>query len=154
MSTGKKKKGNSKSRKKKDKKVGIKDIESTVDIKLQRLLEEDYPIFCFKHLKDNSIRDCEDPKFFYNFLVRLQKLSELGWTEIRKSAAHSFGMEPLPKSEIKPALPACVTPEVGDLHVFRANGNNLPFVGLQVGYIFRVFFIETEFGHIYDHKSK
>jgi hypothetical protein len=57
------------------------------------------------------------------------------------------------KKDIKPALPSCITPEVKDLHVLRANGNNLSFVGLQIQNIFRVLFIETNFGDIYNHQK-
>jgi hypothetical protein len=83
--------------------------------------------------------------------MRLNKLSELGWEEIDKSAAHSYGMEPLPKSKIKQTLPPFITPDVEKLHVFRAHGDNRPFVGLQKGKVFHVLFIESKFGDIYDH---
>lgn len=120
-------------------------------IEKSKILEEDYPIFCFKYLNESSIKDCKKADFFFDFLMRLKKLSELGWKEIRKSSKHSFGMEKIPKKKIIPQLPPCVTPEVKELHVFRANGNNLPFIGIETQNVFRVFFIETEFGHIYDH---
>ncbi|OAV75232.1 hypothetical protein Barb7_01160 [Bacteroidales bacterium Barb7] len=115
------------------------------------ILKEDYPIFCFKYLSGASIENCDSPKFFYNFLMRLQKLSELGWAEIRKSGRHSFGMEAISKENVKPILPSCVSPDIESLHIFRANGNNLPFVGIQIQNVFRVLFIETKFGDIYDH---
>ena len=121
-------------------------------ISLNPIYKEDYPIFCFKYLNDNaSISKCKDHKIFFDFIIRLKKLSELGWSEIRKSNRHSFGFEMIPVQKIKPRLPECVTPDVKVLQVFRVNGNNLPFVGLQCDKIFRVFFIETKFGDIYDH---
>lgn len=125
------------------------DIDNLISI--DSVLKDNYPIFCFKYLSDISIKDCEDSRFFIEFLTRLKKLSELGWDEIRKSGRHSYGMEQIPVKNIKPSIPACVTKEVKNLHVFRATGDNRPFVGLQVGRVFRVFFIETNFGDIYDH---
>lgn len=47
----------------------------------------DYPIFCFKYLQEVSVKDCNNPKFFNDFIFRLRKLSELGWKEISKSPA-------------------------------------------------------------------
>jgi hypothetical protein len=129
----------------------IKNLIETKKMDNQSVLNENYPIFCFKYLSDKSIKVCTDPKFYYDFLMRLKKLSELGWNEIRTAQRHSFGMEPVAKEKIKPELPACITPDVQTLHVFRANGNNLPFVGIQIQRIFRVLFIETQFGDIYNH---
>ncbi|MCU4155223.1 hypothetical protein J1N10_04505 [Carboxylicivirga sp. A043] len=141
----------SKQQKKHLRKPVIKPIESETSINTNKLFEEDYPMFCFKHLSETSIKDCKDSDFFIEFLLRLKKLSELGWKEIRKSQRHGFGMEKIPISEIHPKLPNCVTPEVKHLHVFRATGNNLPFVGIVIQQVFRIFFIETKFGDIYDH---
>ncbi|KAA6316015.1 hypothetical protein EZS27_033615 [termite gut metagenome] len=117
----------------------------------QNVLDEDYPIFCFKYLDDVSIKKCKDHKFFYDFLMRLQKLSKLGWSEIRQSHRHAYGLESIPKEKIKATLPTCITPEVKDLHVFRANGNNLPLIGIQIQNVFRILFIEATFGDIYKH---
>lgn len=114
----------------------------------------DYPLFSFKYLQTNSIKKCESASFFFNFLLRLNKLSTEGWNKIRLSPKHKYGMEPLPKDKIKPSLVPLkdiVTPEVKKLHVFRANNELYPFVGLQIGKIFHVFFIESKFGDIYDH---
>ena len=120
----------------------------------QSILNENYPIFCFKYLSDRSIKKCKQHKFFFDFLMRLRDLSRKGWDGIRASDRHSYGMESIPKGEIKPQLPDWITPEVTHLHVFRYTGNNLPFVGLQIQNIFRILFIEADFGEIYNHKSK
>ena len=113
---------------------------------------ESYPKFCFKHLQEISIYNSDNSKFFVDFLFRLKKLSELGWKEIYKSHKHSFGTEKIPVAIIKPKnLPAIITPEVKYLTAFRADGSNRPFLGLRVGDIFHIVFIETNFGDIYDH---
>lgn len=132
-------------------KIKIKEIkEISVPNKLQPK-DDDYPIFCFKYLNDTSFKDCKDSKILIDFLLRLQKLSDLGWKEIRKSNRHSFGMEKISVNAIKPSLPKCITPDVEYLHVFRATGSNLPFVGIVIQKVFRVLFIETKFGDIYNH---
>ena len=124
--------------------VSRKDIESLSKI--------DHPLFSFKYLKDVSIDKCKDFSFFHDFLMRLQKLSELGWKEIRISHRHSYGMEKIPVEEIIPQnqLPNFITKE-GDVDVFRAVGDNRTFVGLQEGKIFYIFFIEANFGDICPH---
>lgn len=137
--------------KKKGKQFKIKNVQPEVAIEKNKVLEEDYPVFCFKYLSDVSIKDCKKSEFFIDFLMRLKKLSELGWKEIRGSHRHGFGMEKIPTENIHPKLPSCITPEVKHLHVFRATGGNLPFVGLEMQKVFRVFFIETNFGDIYNH---
>ncbi len=110
-----------------------------------------HPLFSFKYLSECSIEDCREPSFFFNFLMRLQKLSALGWEEIRQSPRHAFGMEKIPISKIKKQLPKFITPEVEELCVFRAVGDNRPFIGLQQERFFHILFIEAKFGDIYDH---
>lgn len=129
----------------------VANLQKTINKKdLESFAKIDYPIFCFKYLQMKSIQDCSDPKYFFDYLSRLKKLSELGWEEIRKADRHSFGMEKISKESIKPDIPNFVTPEA-ILLAFRANGNNLPFVGVQCGKIFHVIFMESKFGDIYDH---
>lgn len=111
-----------------------------------------YPVFCFKYLQPYSYNTCTDPKFFIDFLDRLKKLGDLGWKGIDTSNRHSFGYEKIPVTQIKPKnKPSILTEDVEELTVFRANGNNLPFLGLRLNDVFQVVFIETSFGDIYDH---
>lgn len=115
--------------------------------------EDEYPLFCFKHLQEHSYLDIKDHKFFIDFLGRLRDLSKLGWKEIRTSARHAFGMEKIPISQIKPQcnnIPI-ITPDVEHLHVFRACGDNRVFVGIQEQNTFHVLFIEGRFNDIYEH---
>lgn len=136
---------------KKRKSIKIKNVQPNVSIDKNKLSQEEYPTFCFKYLSDISIKDCKSTDFFVEFLMRLKKLSVLGWKEIRQSQRHSFGMEKISIDQIHPQLPTFVTPEVKYLHAFRATGNNLPFVGLEIQKVFRVLFIEANFGDIYNH---
>ncbi len=110
-----------------------------------------YPLFSFRYLSKSSIEDCKDTSFLFDFIMRLKKLSELGWNEIRKSHRHAYGMEKLPIYKIKEKLPSLITSDVEELSVFRAAGNNLPFIGIQQGKIFHILFIEARFGDIYGH---
>lgn len=120
---------------------------------VEELSTIDHPLFSFKYLKSTSIKECTDYKFFYNFLIRLQKLSELGWEGIRNSHRHSYGMEQVSQDSIVPDtqnLPEFITPEV-ELHVFRSSGDKKTFVGWQSGKMFYVFYIEAKHGEICRH---
>lgn len=110
----------------------------------------DYPVFCFKHLQ----LDCKgDHKFYYQFVERLNKLCNLPWNTINNSARHSFGFEKLPVNKIKPDLPKFITPDVKDLLVFRATGDNRPFLGIRRNNIFHIIFLEERFDDVYNHGS-
>ena len=123
-----------------------------LDINEEVEKKKQYPLFSFKHLQTNiSYKDCKETKFFIDFIGRLQKLSELGWEEIRKSQRHSFGMEKIPVKNIKPQYPNFITPDVTHLDVFRATGGNKVFVGLQQENVFHILFIEADFGDVYNH---
>ncbi len=147
-----------KRKKEKDKDNDFELIKRVVDSnqisrkEIEDLVSIDHPLFSFKYLQNQSVENCTDVKFFQSFIFRLKKLSELGWSEIRKSDRHSFGMEKIPYYKIKPKsqLPDFITPDV-EFCVFRATGSNLPFLGIQEGKIFYIIFIETNFGDIYDH---
>lgn len=119
---------------------------------VETMTKINYPLFSFRYFNDVSVRDCLNPKFFIDFLNRLRSLSILGWEEIRRSSRHSYGMEPISKTQIKHSglLPPFVTREV-ELHVFRAVGDNRVMVGLQEGKLFHVFFVETRFGEVFSH---
>ena len=127
-------------------------LDKISDKEIEEYAKIDYPLFSFRYLCQESYPDCNDPKFFKDFLARLAKVSELGWAGIRQSAPHSFGMEPIPVRQMvyKSKLPDFVSSDA-DLHVFRAVGDNRSFVGLQVGKIFYIFFIEAKFNDIYPH---
>lgn len=128
----------------------IKSQEEKTSIK--RKPEDQYPVFCFKYLQQQSYSKCTDPQFFIDFLERLGKLGLLGWQEIARSGRHSFGTEKIPLKQLKvSSFPPIVTEDVNELTVFRANGNNLPFLGIRKDDIFQIIFIETSFGDIYNH---
>ena len=110
--------------------------------------ELDYPIFCFRYLQTEPK---DDHKFYSDFIVRLKKISSLTWTQINVAERHGFGTEKMPIKQIKIQLPKFVTPEITHLLVFRANGDNRPFLGLRNGTVFHIIFIEEKFGDVYNH---
>jgi hypothetical protein len=132
-------------------KPAIKSTNKDKSINKKNLEQIDYPVFCFKYLQDDSIKGCKDSSFFIEFLLRMKKLSELGWKEIKTSGRHSFGIEKLPIEQIKPQKPQIITPDVNFLSAFRATGSNHAFLGIIKETLFHVIYIETNFGDIYGH---
>ena len=119
-----------------------------IKIPSQNSIQVDYPVFCFRHLQSEPKKDY---KFFADFIVRLKKISSLSWNEILIADRHGFGTEKIPVSQIKSTLPKFITPEISDLIVFRANGDNRPFLGLRNGSVFHIIFFEESFGDVYNH---
>lgn len=122
--------------------------QNKIKIPSENNVELDYPIFCFRHLQTvpNS-----DFKFYSDFVERLKKISSLTWNQINVADRHGFGTEKMPINQIKPQLPKFVTPEITHLLVFRANGDNRPFLGLRRGTVFHIIFLEEQFGDVYEH---
>ena len=114
--------------------------------------ETNYPLFGFKYLFPTTHKDCKDAGFFKDFLMRLKKLSDLGWREIEKSPRHSFGSEKIPIEQLHPnfQMPEEFKTQKR-LTVFRATGNNHVFAGVRQENTFHILFIESEFGTLYDH---
>lgn len=122
--------------------------QNKIKIPSENSIELDYPIFCFRYLQTVSKGDY---KFYSDFVERLNKISGLTWNQINGADRHGFGTEKMPVKQIKPQLPRFVTPEITHLLVFRANGDNRPFLGLRSGVVFHIIFIEEQFGDVYDH---
>lgn len=128
------------------KSIGTEEILNLRDI--------DYPLFSFRHLKEESYTSTKDYKFLSGVITRFHTLSTLGWKEIRSSNKHSIGMESIPKEEITSELPSIVTPDVKKVHMFRVSGDNRVMIGLQVGKVYHVFFIAANFTDFYSHGKK
>ena len=122
--------------------------QNKIKIPSENSIELDYPIFCFRYLQTVSNGDY---KFYSDFVERLKKLSGLTWNQINIADRHGFGTEKMPVKQIKPQLPKFITPEITHLVVFRANGDNRPFLGLRSGIVFHIIFLEEQFGDVYDH---
>ena len=126
------------------------DLPSLADLRINP--PTNYPLFGFKYLKDTTHKHCNNGVFFVKFLERLNKLSSLGWKEIEKDDRHSFGTE---KIDIEQLYPEVDLPpqfkKYDKLTVFRATGDNHVFAGIREHNTFHIFFIESEFGKLYDH---
>lgn len=109
-----------------------------------------YVSFGFDMLHDVSYTECKKPDFFIHFLQRMRNLCRLDWNEINKSPRHSFGYEKIPIKIIKKDIH--ITKDVDYLFAFRATGDKHVFLGFREGNIFKVVFIESEFGDIYNHE--
>ncbi len=117
--------------------------------KEQIIGQRQYISFSFEFLHDVSYTDCDRPEFFIGFLKRLKGLCKLDWNEINKSQRHSFGYEKIPIASIKKSINT--TKEIKHLFAFRATGDNHVFLGFREENIFKVMFIESKFGDIYNH---
>jgi len=113
--------------------------QNKIKIPSENITELDYPIFCFRYLQTVPNGDF---KFYSDFVERLKKISNLTWKQINVADRHGFGTEKMPVTQIKPKLPKFVSPEITHLLVFRANGDNRPFLGLRKGTVFHIIFIE------------
>ena len=112
----------------------------------------DYPVFSFRHLQTKPSNPKDKPEFYAEFIERLNKISSLTWNKIiNNTQKHGFGTEKIPINKIKRKVPAFITPDITHLTVFRATGDNRPFLGIRKGNVFHIIFIEERFGDVYDH---
>ena len=109
-------------------------------------------VFGFSKLKPLSFVEAKnDSDFFINFLVRLQKLSDLDWNTVLRTQRHGFGKEFIEVSDLKPSAQHFLSDDVKKLMVLRSSGDNHPFLGIREGNVFHIIFIEYTFGDIYSH---
>lgn len=118
-----------------------------------RRSELDPVFFSFEYLHNISFSEsnCADRKFFASFLLRLQKLSQLGWSKLNAEKRHGYGWEKIPLSAIKPSIRYTPAPDLQYLLCFRAGGDNRVFLGIRQENTFYILFIEAQFGDIYNH---
>lgn len=128
------------------KKRFIKKVEEPIEAKVG---QKQYISFSFELLHDASYSDCTEHSFFIHFLQRLKKLCTLDWNEINKSDRHGFGYEKIPIDQIKKNI--SIAKDIDYLFSFRATGDNHVFSGFREGNVFKVVFIESKFGDIYNH---
>lgn len=111
--------------------------------------QKQYISFSFELLHDVSYTYCNEPSFFISLLQRLKKLCLLDWNEINKSQRHSFGYEKISINSIKKDIR--IAKGIDYLFSFRATGSNHVFLGFREGNVFKVVFIESKFGDVYNH---
>ena len=94
--------------------------------------QKQYISFSFELLHDVSYTECNESSFFINLLQR-----------------HSFGYEKISIKSIKKDI--SIAKGIDYLFSFRATGSNHVFLGFREGNVFKVVFIESKFGDIYNH---
>lgn len=115
--------------------------------------DKDTPLFCFRHFEARNFKS-DHKGVFLEFVKRLQKISELGWNKISTEKKHGFGYELIEKKEmdagIKSRIEKIATPDT-KVYVFRAECDNLPFIGYRVDNIFHIIAVAASFKEFYKH---
>lgn len=137
----------------KKKRIKITTVKQEPKITVSTADERDTPLFCFKHFEARNFK--KDRKgVFFEFVKRLQKISELGWNKISTEKRHGFGYELIERKEmndgIKNRISKIATPDT-KVYVFRAEGDNLPFIGYRVDNIFHIIAVAASFKDFYNH---
>lgn len=86
------------------------------------------------------------------FLAKWQKRASMTWDKVTLADRHGLGSETLPASRLLPAVPNWMEKDF-KLLVLRHEGR-LPQVGIRVGDVFEVMWIETKFNTLYSHDAK
>lgn len=114
-----------------------------------KVLEFDYPIFCFKHLHPKHNLDQCDKDEKSALVEQLAKLSQLSWVQVQMADRHGLGSEKISRSSIKSSIPASITDDVQDFLAFRFSGKK-PFIGFRNQFILHIVYIDKSFS-VYDH---
>lgn len=113
--------------------------------------EDEHPKFCFRYVQNDF-----DPKSLpsekqVDLLLQMQKLSQIPWKQIKLAGRQGLGTEFIPAAQIRGPLPPAFEDE-SRFMMFRYSGKR-PMGGIRVRDVFHVFWIESEFGDLYDHGS-
>ncbi|MBT9312156.1 hypothetical protein [Leptothoe kymatousa] len=112
--------------------------------------EQQPPIFSLEYLqKDYCVTVCQ-VQDQAKFAIRLRKLSEMTWKEIKSAPRHGLGHEKISRNSIQESIPSHITDDVTFL-AFRFSGMK-PMVGYRSGRIFYVIWLDKDFT-LYDHGS-
>jgi hypothetical protein len=112
-------------------------------------------VFSFSELQDISYTNAkEDAKFFIAFMKQLRDFCNLTWSAVDSSPRHSKGNEKIPKNIMTEAASHLLPAGMDSLRAMRANGDNRVFLGYRERDVFKIIFIESTFGDIYEHGKK
>jgi len=112
--------------------------------------EQQPPIFSLEYLqRDYCVTACQ-PQEQAQFAIRLRKLSEISWKQIKAAPRHGLGHEKISQDAIREPIPKHITADVSFL-AFRFSGMK-PMVGYRSGRIFYVVWLDRDFT-LYDHGS-
>jgi hypothetical protein len=128
-----------------------------VGIKAEDILfsnKVNYPVFCFRHLKDGydieNCCQCSDDKFLKGLVRKIFQLSKLSWDDIKLSGRKGVGSEKISKSSLLITPPSSITDDVKDYLSFYFAGDNGRIIGYRSQYAFHVVFIDTKL-NVYAH---
>lgn len=106
------------------------------------------PVFCLHHIQSSHcLSDC-DQEEAAAFAHALWKRSKVTWGELRLAHRYGLGAEKIPSSAIRATLPP-IANGVDFFLAFRFHAK-APMVGIRVGRIFHVLWLDREF-NLYDH---
>lgn len=108
------------------------------------------PFFSFQYLtcKDYDLDACSREEKVA-LVSRLVKLSMMTWDEIHASDRHAYGVEKIPRKQLKRTVPSSVTEETS-FTVFRFTSNKQPMVGFRTENVFHILFLDPKFS-LYEH---
>ena len=105
----------------------------------------DYPVFCFKHLSDDSFKILDKSQRS----VVIQKLfnwSKMKWQHINTLGKHQAGFELIPIKKVSGfKKPAFLTPDITQYHVFRYQGKRAMIGHKSRSSIFHIFHFDNNF---------
>lgn len=108
-------------------------------------------MFCFQYLQSGFAVTDLPQHLQAKLALRLAEIAQHKWKECELTNKHSqFGIEHLDAGAIKPASIATFS-DVRKFVVFRYTGDNRPMIGMRVGNVFHLLWIEKDFGQVYDH---
>ncbi len=108
----------------------------------------EHPKFCLAFIqKDFDVKSLPETKRA-DLAVSLQERASLTWDQIAKTDRHGQGYEHLPAKKFP--TPPTQFSDRDQFMVFRYSGN-LPMVGVRIGDVFHILWIERKFGELYKH---
>lgn len=112
--------------------------------------EQQPPIFSLEYLqKDYCVTACQMQDQAH-FAIRLRKLSEITWQQIKAAPRNGLGQEKISQDAIREPIPSHITEDVNFL-ALRFAGKK-PMVGYRSGRIFYIIWLDRDFT-LYDHGS-
>ena len=108
------------------------------------------PIFSFEYLDngDYCLTKCQQHEKAA-LADTMHRLSRVSWIDLRLAGRHGLGCEKIPRRQIRGAIPAHITDDVGFFLAFRFCAM-APMVGYRDGRIFYVLWLDRAFT-LYDH---
>jgi len=108
------------------------------------------PVFSLRHLQTPYCVTSCSQDHQAAFVVKLRKLSEMTWRDIKQAPRKGLGSEKIPRHQLRVPVPATVTEDVEFFLAIRYNGNH-PMVGYRSQQVFHVVWLDHNFT-VYPHE--